>query len=363
MTKGAGASVLIVAETSNCIHGDRAMPLSRRPRLAKADWAGYGAKMTEFAERARRRGPEALLSSPYGHHRPVGTATSTRSWRTPRRPCTCCSTPATHAGAAPTRRRLRGAYRERIGHVHCKDVREAKMRESNAGDWSFLDSILGMGEELGVYTVPGDGMIDYVGGVQGAQRLFRLGRAGSRTGPEKGAGAALREEGRRAPPRVAEGSRAELTQSSHLRSRARQVASPACGRKRRADEHAKLTQEAASWRNRNCSFIPAGAADGVGHHITPESAGWSYVGFETRTLKQGAQSKLDTAGNESLRRSPLGQGAGDRRRFRFRGDRRARERVRRPAMVGLSAAPQRGDDRSGVPIASWRSARRRRAGD
>ena len=35
------------------------------------------------------------------------------------------------------------------------------MRESNAGDWSFLDSIFGVGKELGVYTVPGDGMIDY----------------------------------------------------------------------------------------------------------------------------------------------------------------------------------------------------------
>jgi sugar phosphate isomerase/epimerase len=45
--------------------------------------------------------------------------------------------------------------------VHCKDVREAKMRESNAGDWSFLDSILGKGAEVGVYTVPGDGLIDY----------------------------------------------------------------------------------------------------------------------------------------------------------------------------------------------------------
>ncbi len=38
--------------------------------------------------------------------------------------------------------------------------------------------------------------------------------------------------------------------------------------------------------------------DEVGHRITPASAGWRYVGFETRTLKQGAQSKLDTAGAE-----------------------------------------------------------------
>ena len=35
------------------------------------------------------------------------------------------------------------------------------MREASAGDWSFLDSILGKGDELGVYTAPGDGMIDY----------------------------------------------------------------------------------------------------------------------------------------------------------------------------------------------------------
>ena len=43
---------------------------------------------------------------------------------------------------------------------------------------------------------------------------------------------------------------------------------------------------------------PARVADGVGHHITPESAGWRYVGFETRTLKQGAKSELDTGVKE-----------------------------------------------------------------
>ena len=35
MTKGAGADIVIVAETSNCIHGDRSQPLSERPRLAQ----------------------------------------------------------------------------------------------------------------------------------------------------------------------------------------------------------------------------------------------------------------------------------------------------------------------------------------
>jgi 5-deoxy-glucuronate isomerase len=42
----------------------------------------------------------------------------------------------------------------------------------------------------------------------------------------------------------------------------------------------------------------ARAADGVGHRITPKSAGWRYVGFETRTLKAGARSKFDTGDTE-----------------------------------------------------------------
>ena len=35
-----------------------------------------------------------------------------------------------------------------------------------------------------------------------------------------------------------------------------------------------------------------------GHRITPESAGWRYVGFETRTLRQGATSSLDAGDKE-----------------------------------------------------------------
>jgi sugar phosphate isomerase/epimerase len=57
---------------------------------------------------------------------------------------------------------LARTYRARIGHVHTKDVRREIMDKARARDWSFLDSILGEGDELGVYTVPGDGLIDYV---------------------------------------------------------------------------------------------------------------------------------------------------------------------------------------------------------
>jgi myo-inosose-2 dehydratase len=161
MTKGAGAGILIAAETSNAIHGNRAAPLSKRPRLAKADWAGFGAKMTEFASRVADVG----LTLCYHHH--MGTIVQSEAdidafMENTKPPVNLLldTGHATWGGSDPAA--LARSYRDRIRHVHCKDVRKAKMDEANAGDWSFLDSILGNGAELGVYTVPGDGMVDFV---------------------------------------------------------------------------------------------------------------------------------------------------------------------------------------------------------
>ncbi len=48
-------------------------------------------------------------------------------------------------------------YRERIAHVHAKDIRETVRRRADAEDWSFLQAVV-----EGVYTVPGDGDLDFV---------------------------------------------------------------------------------------------------------------------------------------------------------------------------------------------------------
>jgi myo-inosose-2 dehydratase len=161
MTKSAGADIVIVAETSNAIHGDRSKPLSERPLLHRHDWAEYGAKMTEFAKRLAGEG----LKLCYHHH--MGTIVESERdidalMAHTRAPVHLLLDTGHARWGAADPAGLARAYRSRIGHVHCKDVREATMRSSNAGDWSFLDSILGQGKELGVYTVPGDGAIDYV---------------------------------------------------------------------------------------------------------------------------------------------------------------------------------------------------------
>ena len=61
---------------------------------------------------------------------------------------------ATWGGADPAD--LARRYRHRISHVHTKDVRRDVMERSRAEDWSFLNSVI-----AGVYTVPGDGMVDF----------------------------------------------------------------------------------------------------------------------------------------------------------------------------------------------------------
>lgn len=161
LLKAMGTDVFIVAETSNAIHGDRTKPLSQRPTLTSADWKPYCARMSEFADRLRDEG----LNLCYHHH--MGTIVESRD-DIARFMDSCGDAVnllldtghATWGGCDPAE--LARAYRARINHVHAKDVRPAIIAKSKAGDWSFLDSILGKGEELGTYTVPGDGAVDYV---------------------------------------------------------------------------------------------------------------------------------------------------------------------------------------------------------
>ena len=161
LLKAMGTSVFIVAETSNAIHGDRSKPLGQRPVMAAGDWAPYCARMTDLAAMLADEG----LTLCYHHH--MGTIIETREDIA--RFMDGCGAAATllldtgHAtwgGADPAE--LARTYRSRITHVHCKDVRPAIIAKAKAGNWSFLDSILGQGNELGTYTVPGDGAIDYV---------------------------------------------------------------------------------------------------------------------------------------------------------------------------------------------------------
>ncbi|WP_075214307.1 myo-inosose-2 dehydratase [Mongoliimonas terrestris] len=156
LRKGAGAEVLIVCECTRTVHGHKAAPLSTRPVMSEAEWARFLPRLTRFAELVEAEG----LRLVYHHH--MGTVVQTEAeidrlmaGTGPAVRLLLDTGHATWAGADPVR--LARLYAPRIGHVHCKDVRAAVRARAEAEDWSFLTAVL-----EGVYTVPGDGTVDYV---------------------------------------------------------------------------------------------------------------------------------------------------------------------------------------------------------
>jgi inosose dehydratase len=150
-----GCAVVVVAETTRCIHGDRRRRLSQRPVLAAADWPRFAERLAELGARLRDSG----LTLAYHHH--MGTVVQTEE-EVDRLMDSCDQTVGllldtghlTFAGGDPVRAANRHA--ERIAHVHCKDVRRTVLERSLNRDTSFLDAVLD-----GVFTVPGDGSVDY----------------------------------------------------------------------------------------------------------------------------------------------------------------------------------------------------------
>lgn len=153
--KSLGAPVMVFAETAGSVQGTDA-PVSTRPRMADDEWADYGAKLTEMAEWLANQGV------PMAFHHHMGTKVETADEvdrlmnHTGEAVHLLLDTGHLHfAGGdvdAVTRR-----WMHRINHVHVKDVRPKVLEDFRARDRSFLDGVLD-----GVFTVPGDGCIDYV---------------------------------------------------------------------------------------------------------------------------------------------------------------------------------------------------------
>jgi myo-inosose-2 dehydratase len=160
LLKAMGSDVLVLCETSNAIHGDRSKPLSQRPHLREGDWAEWGRRLTHLADRTLAEGVRVV----YHHHMGtiVESAADIDALMASTGPSVSLLLDTGHAtwgGADPVE--LARTYRDRIGHFHAKDVRRNILDKVRAANSSFLDAILGEGDELGVYTVPGDGMVDY----------------------------------------------------------------------------------------------------------------------------------------------------------------------------------------------------------
>jgi inosose dehydratase/3D-(3,5/4)-trihydroxycyclohexane-1,2-dione acylhydrolase (decyclizing) len=152
-----GCEVFIAAECTGSVHSDRTRPLSARPKITNGEWPRLATELTRFAEMVAGEG----LTLSYHHH--MGTVVQTEEeidqLMTEAGPAVHLLLDTGHAtwgGADPIA--LAKRYRRRISHVHAKDVRKDVMALAEEKDLSFLDSVV-----AGVYTVPGDGAVDFPG--------------------------------------------------------------------------------------------------------------------------------------------------------------------------------------------------------
>jgi len=155
LLKAMGCGAMVFAEVTGCVHGRRGVPLSARPRLAERDWPGFAARLTAVARHLESRG----LRLAYHHH--MGTAIETAdevdrlmAETGPEVGLLLDTGHLAYAGAEPAA--LARRHGARIRHVHCKDVRPAVLARARAADLSFLDAVID-----GVFTVPGDGAVDF----------------------------------------------------------------------------------------------------------------------------------------------------------------------------------------------------------
>ena len=155
LLKAMGCNVLIFAETTGTVHGSQPIALSQRPVMAEADWAPWGARLTKLAEAVAAEGLDLVVH----HHMGTRIQTETEIDRMmaltgPAVKLLLDTGHATWGGADPVA--LAQRHRARVAHVHAKDVRPDVMAAANAGEWSFLNAVI-----AGVYTVPGDGMVNF----------------------------------------------------------------------------------------------------------------------------------------------------------------------------------------------------------
>ena len=150
-----GCRHVVYADTSRRAENDLWSPISRRPRLAADEWPAYGAKLTALAERMAAFG----VCMAFHHH--MGTIVESDEdvgllmRHTGRDVGLLYDTGhCAFAGGDPVA--LVRRHVGRIVHVHCKDTRPDILDRARRENLSFMQAVVD-----GIFTVPGDGSIDY----------------------------------------------------------------------------------------------------------------------------------------------------------------------------------------------------------
>ena len=155
LLKDMGSTHVVYADTSRGRHGAIWDPISKRPALRAEEWPTYGRKLTQLAERMADFG----VRMAFHHH--MGTIIETDAEvgllmkHTGEAVGLLYDTGhSTFSGGNPLQ--LIKDNVKRVVHVHCKDVRKPILEKARSEDMSFMAAVL-----EGIFTVPGDGSLDY----------------------------------------------------------------------------------------------------------------------------------------------------------------------------------------------------------
>ena len=149
------APCIVFAEVSDSIAGDPKRPLSTRPEMTADEWIIYCKKISEIGKYLEDQG------MPLAYHHHMGTVIETqtdteRLLENTSDQVKLILDTGHMLFAGGNSIEVANNFKERIIHVHCKDMRKKVLEKSLKEDFSFRQAFL-----EGAFTVPGDGFIDY----------------------------------------------------------------------------------------------------------------------------------------------------------------------------------------------------------
>ena len=154
--KALGGTDMVVAELGRAVHQQPVAVFANRPTLDGRQWDALAGGLNRLGQLAKDNGMRLC----YHHH--MGTCVMMRPDVDRLMDATdpdlvnllLDTAHLAFAGDDPLA--LAQAHGKRIKHVHLKDVRTEVVEQARANAWSFQEAI-----EAGVFTVPGDGAIDF----------------------------------------------------------------------------------------------------------------------------------------------------------------------------------------------------------
>ena len=149
------APCIVFAEVSDSIAGNPKRPLSTRPQMTNDEWINYCKKISEIGKYLEDQG------MPLAYHHHMGTVIETqqdteRLLENTSDQVKLILDTGHMLFAGGNSIEVANNFKERIIHVHCKDMRKKVLEKSLKEDFSFRQAFL-----EGAFTVPGDGFIDY----------------------------------------------------------------------------------------------------------------------------------------------------------------------------------------------------------